>query len=587
MMRVADYITQRLVEQNVRHLFMITGRGMLYLSDAAAKQEGLTCICPHHEQAASYAAMAYAQTTDGFGACMVSTGCAGTNALTGVLCAWQDEVPLIVISGQNTLKETVRHTHIPVRTFGQQEADVVALASPITKAAVMIDDPDSIAYELDKAFYLASSGRKGPVWIDVPLDIQNARIEETTLHRFVPKQKTTIISDLSVLKAALKSAKRPVLLLGASAAKVRQDIVSFVEKHQIPVVYEISAVDVYGGTYPLSIGAVGAMGANRAANFAIQNADMILSIGARLTTMTVGTEPEKFARKADIFAVDVDDAEFQKNTIPLKHKIVCDFDTFFQALDTDFQTPFNWREKCLHWKEIFPKCENDRRQNDKVDIYVLADALSKALAEDAVFVTDAGLEELITPTTINFKEKQKCIQPASQGAMGYALPAAIGAWFGLGRQTVLVTGDGSVMMNLQELQTIAHHQIPVKIIIVNNNCYAVIRKRQKDLFHTRMVGVDANNGVSCPDYQKVAECFGLAYERIENPQQLDDKLAAVLALDKPVVCEVFAPEDQSYLHNSYARTQSGKFVQRPLEDQSPYLPREVFLNEMIIEPIDQ
>ncbi len=586
-MRVADYITQRLVEQNVRHLFMITGRGMLYLSDAAAKQEGLTCICPHHEQAASYAAMAYAQTTDGFGACMVSTGCAGTNALTGVLCAWQDEVPLIVISGQNTLKETVRHTHIPVRTFGQQEADVVALASPITKYAVMIDDPDSIAYELDKAFYLASSGRKGPVWIDVPLDIQNARIEETTLHRFVPKQKTTIISDLSVLKAALKSAKRPVLLLGASAAKVRQDIVSFVEKHQIPVVYEISAVDVYGGTYPLSIGAVGAMGANRAANFAIQNADMILSIGARLTTMTVGTEPEKFARKADIFAVDVDDAEFQKNTIPLKHKIVCDFDTFFQALDTDFQTPFNWREKCLHWKEIFPKCENDRRQNDKVDIYVLADALSKALAEDAVFVTDAGLEELITPTTINFKEKQKCIQPASQGAMGYALPAAIGAWFGLGRQTVLVTGDGSVMMNLQELQTIAHHQIPVKIIIVNNNCYAVIRKRQKDLFHTRMVGVDANNGVSCPDYQKVAECFGLAYERIENPQQLDDKLAAVLALDKPVVCEVFAPEDQSYLHNSYARTQSGKFVQRPLEDQSPYLPREVFLNEMIIEPIDQ
>lgn len=587
MMRVADYIMQRLVEQNVQHLFMITGRGMLYLSDAAAKQEGLTCICPHHEQAASYAAMAYAQTTDGFGACMVSTGCAGTNALTGVLCAWQDEVPLIVISGQNTLKETVRYTHIPVRTFGQQEADVVALASPITKYAVMIDDPDSIAYELDKAFYLASNGRKGPVWIDVPLDIQNARIEETTLHRFIPKQTTTVTPDFSALKAALKAAKRPVLLLGASATKVRQNIVSFVEKHQIPVVYEISAVDVYGGTYPLSIGAVGAMGANRAANFAVQNADMILSIGAKLTTMTVGTEPEKFARKADIFAVDVDDAEFQKNTIALKHKIVCDFDAFFQALDTDFQAPFDWREKCLHWKEIFPKCENDRRQNDKVDIYVLADALSKTLAEDAVFVTDAGLEELITPTTINFKEKQKCIQPASQGAMGYALPAAVGAWFGLGRQTVLVTGDGSAMMNLQELQTIAHHQIPVKIIIVNNNCYAVIRKRQKDLFRTRTVGVDANNGVSCPDYQKVAECFGLAYERIENPQQLNDKLTAVLALDKPVICEVFAPEDQSYLHNSYARTQSGKFVQRPLEDQSPYLPREVFLNEMIIEPIDQ
>lgn len=586
-MRVADYIMQRLVENGIRHLFMITGRGMLYLSDAAAKQDGLTCVCPHHEQAAAYAAMAYAQSVNGMGACMVSTGCAGTNALTPVLCAWQDEVPMIVVSGQNTLNETVRHTGVPVRTFGQQEADIVSLAAPITKYAVMIDDPQKIAFELDKAFYLANEGRKGPVWIDVPLDIQNARVEPEKLSRFTPEKTVSGVPDLTELQVALSAAKRPVLLLGAGVAAARNDVFSFVEKHQIPVVFESAAVDVYGSALPLSIGAIGAMGANRAANFAVQNADVILSVGAKLTTMTVGNEPAKFARAAKIFAVDIDDAEFQKNTVRLHQKIVCGFADFFTLLKTDFVTPSDWSEKCAHWKEIFPKCEDFRRAGDTVDIYLLADELGKTLADDAVFVTDAGLEELITPTTIPFKAAQKCVQPASQGAMGYALPAAIGAWYAAKRQTVLVTGDGSVMMNLQELQTIAHNKIPVKIIIVNNNCYAVIRKRQKDLFRTRTVGTDSENGVSCPDFRKVADCFGLKYEKISNPAELTAKLPAVLSDSEAVICEVMAPQDQTYLHNSYARTKTGKFVQRPLEDQSPYLPRDVFLSEMIVEPIDQ
>ena len=561
-MRVADYIMQRLVENGIRHLFMITGRGMLYLSDAAAKQDGLTCVCPHHEQAAAYAAMAYAQSVNGMGACMVSTGCAGTNALTPVLCAWQDEAPLIVISGQNTLNETVRHTGVPVRTFGQQESDIVSLAAPITKYAVMIDDPQKIAFELDKAFYLANEGRKGPVWIDVPLDIQNARVEPENLPRFTPEMTASHAPDLTELQTALSAAKRPVLLLGAGVAAARNDVFSFVEKHQIPVVFESAAVDVYGSALPLSV-------------------------GAKLTTMTVGNEPAKFARAAKIFAVDIDDAEFQKNTVRLHQKIVCGFADFFALLKTDFVTPSDWVEKCARWKEIFPKCEDFRREGDTVDIYLLADELGKTLADDAVFVTDAGLEELITPTTIPFKAAQKCVQPASQGAMGYALPAAIGAWYAANRQTVLVTGDGSVMMNLQELQTIAHNKIPVKIIIVNNNCYAVIRKRQKDLFRTRTVGTDSENGVSCPDFRKVADCFGLKYEKISNPAELTAKLPAVLSDSDAVICEVMAPQDQTYLHNSYARTKTGKFVQRPLEDQSPYLPRDVFLSEMIVEPIDQ
>lgn len=591
MIRVADYVMQKLVQEGVRHLFMVTGRGMLYLSDAAAKEEGLTCVCPHHEQAAAYAAMAYAQTTGGVGACMVSTGCAGTNAVTGVLCAWQDDIPCVFISGQNTLKETVRHTKIPVRTFGQQEADIVSVVAPITKYAVMIEDPARIAFELDKAFYLARSGRKGPVWIDIPLDIQNMRVEPEELERFtpVPERHDIAAADIAYAREQLEKAKRPVVLIGSGirSAGAEKNLARLVRQTDIPVVFSSSAADVFGARNDLSLGAVGTMGAGRAANFAVQNADFVLAIGSRLSSMTVGGDPEKFARAAKIMAVDIDGNEFRKATVRLDRAVQADAKAFLEELEFPFRAPPAWVEKCRHWKELFPRCEDFRRRNEKVDLYVLGDALSRVLPDDGIFVTDAGLEELILPTTLAFGAEQRCIQPASQGAMGYALPAAAGAFCASGRPVVAATGDGSVMMNLQELQTIAHNRFSIKILIVNNNCYAVIRRRQKDLFRTRTVGTDATDGVSCPDFRKVAECFGLLYKRIEGPDGLEEKLKEVLAAEGPVICEILSPEDQNYLHSSYARTARGRFVQRPLEDQSPYLDRELFLSEMIIDPIDQ
>lgn len=591
MIRVADYVMQRLVQEGVHHLFMVTGRGMLYLSDAAAKEEGLTCVCPHHEQAAAYAAMAYAQTTGGLGACMVSTGCAGTNAVTGVLCAWQDDIPCVFISGQNTLKETVRHTKIPVRTFGQQEADIVSVVAPITRYAVMIEDPARIAFELDKAFHLARSGRKGPVWIDIPLDIQNMRVEPEELERFRPAEAADRIAeaDLAYAREQLEKAKRPVVLIGSGirSAGAEDRLAQLVERTDVPLVFSSSAADVFGTRNALSLGAVGTMGAGRAANFAVQNADFVLAIGSRLTSMTVGSAPEKFARAAKIMAVDIDENEFRKGTVRLDRAVKADAKVFLEKLGFPFRTPPEWVEKCRHWKEIFPRCEDFRRRNEKVDLYVLGDALSRVLPDDGIFVTDAGLEELILPTTIAFGAEQRCIQPASQGAMGYALPAAVGAFCAAGRTVVAATGDGSVMMNLQELQTIAHNRFPIKLLIINNNCYAVIRRRQKDLFRTRTVGTDATDGVSCPDFSKAAACFGLPYERIEGPDGLEERLKEILATDGPVICEILSPEDQNYLHSSYARTARGRFVQRPLEDQSPYLDRELFLSEMIIDPIDQ
>ncbi len=589
-MRVADYIMQRIAEQNVRHLFMVTGRGILYLSDAAAKQENLNCVCVHHEQAGAYAAMAYAQYNGNLGACLVSTGCAGTNAVTPVLCAWQDEVPMIVVSGQNTLKETVRHTGLPIRTYGQQEADIVSIVSPITKYAVMIEDPSRIAYELDKALYLAQNGRKGPVWIDVPLDVQNMRVEPEELERFVPDEKTAERPDVSGVCSSLKKAERPVVLIGGGvrSAKAVDAFKTFVNAWKVPVVYANSAVDVFGAENELSLGVVSSMAANRAANFAVQNADYVLVLGCRLTSMTVGGDAFKFARAAEIDIVDIDENEHKKGTVAYRSLIRADVKDFLAEINkcSAVETPLKWREKSRHWKEVFPKCPSERKEKTPMDLYEVTDALSKCLADDAVVVCDAGLEELITPSTVAFRDEQRCLHPVCQGAMGYALPAVVGAYVSGKKQSVAVTGDGSVMMNIQELQTIAHHRYPVKILIINNDCYAVIRKRQQDLFRTRTVGTDETNGVSCPEFAKVAAAFGIKYEKIENAAQLE-KLSGVLNAEEPVICEIMTTPEQTFLHSSFARTKTGKFVQRPLEDQSPFLDRETFLKEMVIEPIDQ
>lgn len=592
-MRIADYIMQRLHEEGIGHLFMVTGRGMLYLSDAAAKHEGIETVSVHHEQAAGYAAMAYAQKNEKLGACLVSTGCASTNTITPVLCAWQDDVPMVVISGQNSLNETVRHSGIAVRTFGQQEADIIGLVSPITKYAVMIENPARIAYEMDKALFLAQFGRKGPVWIDVPLDVQNMRVEPETLERFYPETRSLSASDTDVdyVVKELRTAQRPVILIGSGvrSAGAGDLLKNLLKKHPFPVVYANSAVDILDSRDSMAIGAVGTMAANRAGNFALQNADLILVLGCRMSSMITGADKDKFARAAKIIMVDIDKNEAEKNTCKIERNITADLKVFLTALSdkTLPSAPDVWLDKCRRWKEMFPRCEDRYRQPGATDLYQLADSLSEVLSDDAVVVTDAGLEELITPTTIRFKAAQRCLHPVSQGAMGYALPAAAGAFYAGGKQVVAVVGDGSVMMNIQELQTISYKQLPLKIIIVNNNCYAVIRKRQKDLFRTRTVGTDCSDGVSCPDFAKVAECFNLKYRKIVNNKNLTAELRAMLAESGAVICEIMSPEDQNYIHSSYARTKEGRFVQRPLEDQSPFLDRELFLSEMIVEPIDQ
>lgn len=596
-MRVADYIMQRLARAGARHVFQVTGRGALFLGDALAKHADLNAVSLHHEQSCAFAAVGYAEQTGGIGVCLVSTGCAATNTLTGVLSAWQDAVPCVFVSGQNILRETSRYTGIPLRTFGQQEADIVTLVSPITKFATMITTPDEIVGAMDQALLQAQSGRKGPVWLDIPLDLQSALIDPEKIPGSaqsssdssmpLPKQ-----DDIQQVLSALRNAQRPVVLIGSGvrAARAERQLKEFIERWDIPLTYTASAPDTYGSAHPLSIGSVGAMGCSRAGNFAIQNADYILVLGSRLSSLTTGPDFCKFGRAARITVVDIDRIEHSKNSVRIDHFVHGDVRMLIEALNQHYAhaTSGSWINKCQHWKQLFRAVEPEFSSDNEVDLYQLADRLSEILPAPATLVTDSGLAEVILPTNIRFRDGVNCIHPASQGAMGFALPASVGAQHARPHLVVAVIGDGSIMMNLQELESIRYQGLPIKIVVINNNVYSIIRRRQRDLFRKRTIGTDPDNGVSCPDFSRVADCFGLHYMRIENSSQLDEGLKALLAHDGPVLCEVMGRVDQGYIEIGQTRSEvDRRFIRRPLEDQEPFLARELFLSEMIIEPIDQ
>lgn len=593
MIRVADYIIERVCNEGVQHIFMVTGWGVLYLSDAIAKHEGITGISMHHEQAAAFAAVAYAQYTAKTGACLVSMGCGGTNAMTGLLNAWQDGVPCVFVSGQNKLQETVRYSGTPIRTFGQQETDIIGIVQPLTKYAVMITDPQQIAYEMDKALYLANSGRKGPVWIDVPIDVQNMRVDPEEMKHFTSDDASDFMpsdQDVEYVVQELQNAIRPILLIGSGIrwGQATSELEQFVERFQIPVTFDTAAPDIYGASHPLSIGAVGSIGGTRAGNFALQNADFVLVLGCRLSPVTTGPDYDHFVRAGKVVVVDIEAVEHSKKTVKIDRLIISDVKKFLLSLlrrNVQGASP-EWQKRCLHWKEVFPLCEERYKKSEKIDIHHMGACLSEALSDKAVLLTDAGLEELIIPSTVSFRGEQRCIHPVSQGSMGFALPASVGAYLASGHETVAVIGDGSIMMNLQELQTIAYNKLPIKILVVNNNVYAIIRKRQVDLFRSRTIGTDPANGVGSTNFQKVAECFGIEYVCIDKSADLRDHLEAVFNSDGPVLCEVMAVENQDYLRSSYEFNSKKRLVQKPLEDQAPFLERELFLAEMIIEPLD-
>lgn len=593
-MRLADYVFETLADQGADTVYLVTGRGALFLTDAVAKSKRLRPVCTHHEQSAAYAAAARAQLHNQLAVCLVSTGCASTNTVTGVLSAYQDGLPVVFISGQNVLKETTYYTGHKLRTYGQQEANIIEIVKSITKYAVTVTDPREIRQQLEQAIYLANEGKKGPVWIDIPLDLQSAQIEPEELAGYTPPggQVQAAVSEIDYLRDALAKAQRPVLLIGSGirSSDMLAPFAEFAETNQIPVVYTPSSADCYPLARPLSVGSLGSMGCSRAGAFAVQNADCVVVLGNRLSSITTGVDLCKFARDAKLIVVDIDQDEHTKSELKIDRLIVQDVRFLFERLGSaritaDTAEAAAWVARCQHWKTVFAR-ESHFVSDARIDLYDLMPVLSEQLAQDAIVITDSGLIEVILPSNLDFGSARRAIHPVSQGAMGFSIPAVLGV-ADAGRQTVVVVGDGSFMMNMQELETIRAHKIPLKLLVVNNNVYSIIRRRQQELFRNRTIGTDPGNGVTVPNFEKVAALFDFAYVRIDDPAGLQAGIAQVMQHEGAVLCEIMGKDTQEYVEVSHAKNSAGKFVRRPLEDQWPFLDREQFLAEMVVEPIDQ
>lgn len=597
-MRVADYIVKFICETvKCDHIFLVTGGGMMFLSDAVACNSSVNAVCTHHEQAAAMAAVGYAKYTNKFGCAMVTTGCGGTNAITGLLNAWQDGAKVIFISGQVKRKQTIRSSGLPLRQFGVQEADIVEIVKPITKYAVMVEEPQSIAYHLEKAFFLASQGNPGPVWLDIPMDVQSTVIQEENLKHFhvQPAASTDFEQSIAFLKQYAVHAERPVILAGQGIdlSNTRNEFYQLISQWNIPVVTSFLGGNSIAGTHPNYIGRIGTKG-NRAGNFAVQNADFLLVLGCRLSVSSTGHEYSLFAREAKIMVVDIDPTVYQKKTVEIDHFCQADLRDFLPAAQTisgiDGRT---YLTQCRKWKKSYPQClPSFYNDSNGINLYCFLEVLSRTLAkqESAAVVSDAGSAFYATTQAVELNDSQRYITSGGQAEMGFSLPAAIGVSAAAGKQTKVaaITGDGSLQMNIQELQTLKEYQFPVKLFVWNNNGYLSIRATQRKFFNGRLIGTDAGCGVSFPDLKKIAEAYGLCYIRIEHSAELSSKLTEVFQDSRPVVCEVICNPDQEIIPSvSAIRTADGTLKSLPLEDMYPFLDWDTLCSELFIRPVSR
>ncbi len=598
-MRVTDYIANFLArELKCDKVFLVTGGGMMFLSDGVACSNELTAVCTHHEQGAAMAATAYAKFTGSFGSCMITTGCGGTNALTGLLHAWQDGARVFFISGQVKRKQTIRNSGVALRQFGVQEADIISIVSSITKYSVMVNDPSEIAYHLEKAKFLSETGHPGPVWLDIPMDVQAAAIDENSLRHFQPepvaKQESEIDAFLELLDRKLSTAKRPVVLAGQGIDLSRTGCVfrEFVQRHQLPVVTSFLGGNSIPPVHPNYIGRVGTKG-TRAGNLTLQNADFLLVLGCRLSVSSTGHEFDTFAREAEVMVVDTDPTVYEKNTVRIDHFCQCDLRDFFaKTAAVRTVAPHEWLDQTKHWLNKYPACFAGR-EDDKAGIsfYGFLDKLSDEFANypGSAVVSDAGSSFYAVTQAMRFNDRQRYITSGGQAEMGFSLPGAIGAAAALrepGARVAAITGDGSLQMNIQELQTLKHHGFPVKLFVWNNNGYLSIRATQRKFFNGRFIGTDPACGVSFPDLQKLADAYGVKYFRISRLAECDTILPEIMNGAEPVICEVMCDPDQEIIPSVISmRLEDGTMKSLPLEDMYPLLPWEEFESEMCIAPL--
>lgn len=596
-MKLSNYIFSTLKSKGIDTVFLVTGGGAMHLNDAIGRVEGLHFVCNHHEQASAIAAEGYARVTNKPAILNVTTGPGGINALNGVFGAFTDSIPMIVISGQ-VKRETMLATYkIPgLRQLGDQEVDIVSMVKNITKYAETITDPTTIRYHLEKAIHLATSGRPGPCWLDIPVDVQSANIDEASLTGFDPAElheniKDQLEEDVKQVISRIKAAERPVII-GSTGIRLANAIEIFYEAVDllgIPVTTSW-AHDIIHYDHPQYIGKQGSIG-DRAGNFAVQNADLVLIVGSRMPIRQVSYNWENFARGAYKIQVDIDAAELKKPTMKPDLPLQYDAGDFLSAVakelcssdDFDKNKYDGWLDWCKQRKARYPTIlPHHSDENKPINPYHFLHELQQRLNEKDIIVCGDATACIVTFQTSRLKQGQRLFSNSGCASMGYDLPAAIGAAVAAPDQRVIcLAGDGSIQMNIQELQTVAHHRWNIKIFVLDNNGYLSIKSTQNNFFGLS-VGSSPESGVSFPDMEKIGQAYGIPSFTLEG-LPFYDQLEKVLAMDGPVLCNVKLDPEQLFEPKlSSKQLPDGRMVSAPLEDMFPFLSKEELESNMII-----
>ena len=594
-MRVADYIWKTLADLGTRHVFLVTGGGAMHLDDALGRETRIRYVCNLHEQACAMAAEGYARQSGRPGVVCVTTGPGGTNALTGVMGAWLDSVPMVVVSGQ--IKRATMITSCPdlkLRQLGDQEYNIVDAVRPMTKMAKTVMAVEEVAETLATAWRICQEGRPGPVWIDVPLDIQAAQMPETAPAAVAPARADGPVPNLAAALELLKTSRRPAVVVGSGLrnAKAADLFLQATEAWRIPVLTSISGVDLIPSDHPLFFGRPGILG-ERPANFILQNADLLLVLGTRMGLRIIGYAHDKLARAATRVMVDVDEAELRKPTFRVDVPVHADAGDFLRAALAELPAlpaREDWLAYCRRVKVRYPVVlPAHRARTDYVSSYVLPEAVVRHAPADLTVVTSNGIAYTSTFQAIPIRTGMRMFSNEACASMGYGLPAAIGAAFAGGpdRTVACFEGDGSIQMNLQELQTLVTYRLPVKLFVYNNDGYLSIKTTQRSFFGGFFVGSEPGSGVKLPSIEKLAAAYGLPYFRLANNQELDVKLREIFGTEGPVLVEVMLdPFEELGPKAASRKLPDGRMVSAPLEDMAPFLPREELAENMLIPLVD-
>ena len=588
-MTVADYILKFLISKNVKNVFLMTGGAISFAVDAFSKNKNIKYTCIAHEQSAAMMADAYSRSGKGFGATMVTSGPGAQNLITGIACSWFDSVPVMHISGQvNKFELSSSHkTTKNVRQIGFQETDIVSIVKPITKFAYQLKNANEIKYILDKAFYIANEGRPGPVLIDIPMNFQKEKINLNKLVTFKkPKTKNNknkIKNSIYKIHELLVKSKRPILILGGGIrmSNAVNELEKFLKKTNIPIVTTWSGLDIIDFNHKNYIGCIGVYG-SRAANFAVQNADLILNFGSRLDTRVTGGKPENFARAAKIVSVDIDKYELNKKRgLNIYLKINEDLKNFLsifikESINFRYSKKNNWSDICKKWKLAYPNVISAyKKQKKYTNPYFFIKRLSETLNNKDIIVPCSGGNLTWTMQAFEIKKGQRLFSAYGNSPMGYSLPAALGASLANNKKRVIcIEGDGGIQINIQELQTMVSNNIPIKLFIINNNGYGIIKQFQELYLGSRYEATIPSKGVTNPDFKKISDAYGINYSEIRNNKEIDTVLKKILKSKKPEFINVIINQNQKII----PKLQFG----RPIEDLSPLLPRAELKKNMFI-----